>query len=289
MKNLEDNNTLWPSQSRSQNAALPLAGRTIVVTRPQDRANEMANAIVALGGEPMICPMVEVRPLPIRKENPGLLDNLQRFEWLIFTSANAVEAFHGLLKENRTASLPASLRIITVGKKTADAVREMGWCVEAIGEQTSAEGVVATLLQRGVGRSTSILFPRALEGREIIPQELAKIGANIVVLPVYQTVPVIPKDFDELRARLRERTIDAITFTSPSAVKQYFRLFPVKEWPVSHEICLAAIGQTTAAAIIEHGLRVNVIPETASAVEMVEGIAEYFKVGETKFVASSTT
>jgi uroporphyrinogen-III synthase len=265
-----------------------LSGRTIVVTRPQDRADEMVNAITALGGEPYICPMVEVQLRPLGERDRKHLDALQRFEWLIFTSASAVATFYSSLKSNGNVSLPVSLRIMTVGKKTADSVCALGWRVDAVAEHASAEGVVATLLRHGVGYGTKVLFPRALDGREFIPQELEKIGAKAVVLPVYQTVPVIPENLGGLQARLREKKIDAITFTSPSAVYQCFHLLRVEAWPMLREICVAAIGRTTAAAVAEYGLHVSIIPKATSAVEMIEAIAEYFKIGEAKFVAAST-
>jgi uroporphyrinogen III methyltransferase/synthase len=144
-----------------------------------------------------------------------------------------------------------------------------------LAEQASAEGVVATLLQQKAGVDTKILFPRALEGRELIPYELEKVGAQVVVLPVYQTAALVPKNLAGLRMRLRERKIDAITFTSPSAVQQFFHLLPLIEWPILREICLAVIGPTTAAAIREHGLRASVMPETTSAVALIEAIVEY--------------
>jgi uroporphyrinogen-III synthase len=247
----------------------------------------MVSAIRTLGGEPLICPMIEVRALPIVEEYQKLLSNLPQFEWLIFTSASAAETFYEWLKKTGNASQPASLRIVTVGKKTADAVRRLGWHVDAIAEEASAESVVATLFQHGIECNGAILFPRALEGRDVIPRELEKIGVKIFVLPVYQTVPTTPNNLDALRARLRERTIDAITFTSPSAVNQCLRLLPVKEWPILREICLAAIGHTTAAAIIEHGLNVSVMPKTASAVDMIEAIANYLSVEKAPLVGAS--
>jgi uroporphyrinogen III methyltransferase/synthase len=263
--------------SSTNKSASPLAGRTIVVTRPRDRADEMVEAITRLGGEALICPLIAVQPLPTADEHLVTLRKLNEFAWLIFTSASAVEMFRLWLEQTAAQELPATLRVIAVGEKTATAVRVQGWRVEILAEQATAEGVVATLLQQGAGSSTKILFPRALEGRELIPQELEKAGAQVVVLPVYQTVPVAPKNLAELRLRLRERQIDAITFTSPSAVQQFFHLLPLIEWPILREICLAAIGRTTATAIQEHGLRVSIMPQTTSAVALIEAMAEHFQ------------
>jgi uroporphyrinogen III methyltransferase/synthase len=185
--------------------------------------------------------------------------------------------FHLWLEQAAVQELPATLRIIAVGEKTAAAVRAYGWHVEALAERASAEGIVAALLQQRDGSNTKILFPRALEGRELIPQELEKVGAKVVVLPVYQTAPLVPKNLGELRIRLREEKIDAITFTSPSAVQQFFHLLPLSEWPILREICLAVIGPTTAAAIREHGLRASVLPETTSAAALLEAVAAHFE------------
>jgi uroporphyrinogen III methyltransferase/synthase len=258
-------------------STLPLAGRTIVVTRPRDRADEMVEAITRLGGEALICPMIAVQPLPMADEHLATLRKLDQFDWLVFTSASAVEMFHLWLETAAVKKLPATLRVIAVGEKTAAAVRVYGWHVEALAEQASAEGVVATLLRQKAGRDTKILFPSALEGRKLVPQELEKAGAQVVVLPVYQTVPATPKNLAVLSMRLHDKKIDAITFTSPSAVQQFFHLLPLVEWPVLREICLAVIGPTTAAAIREHGLQASVMPETTSAAALIEAIAEYFQ------------
>jgi uroporphyrinogen-III synthase len=263
--------------SPSNTSVSPLAGRTIVVTRPRDRADEMIDAITRLGGEALICPMIAVQPLTMAKAHLAALRNLDEFTWLIFTSASAVEMFHLWLGQAQVQELPPTLRLIAVGEKTAAAVRAREWRVETLAEQATAEGVAAALLQQGAGRGTKILFPRALEGRELIPQELEKAGAKVLVLPVYQTAPAVPKNLAELRLRLREGKIDAITFTSPSVVQQFFHLLPLGEWPVLREICLAVIGPTTAAAIQEHGLQVSVMPETTSAAALIEAIAEYFQ------------
>jgi uroporphyrinogen III methyltransferase/synthase len=262
---------------RSNTSVSPLAGRNIVVTRPRDRADEMIEAITRLGGEALIVPMIAVQPLPMAEAHLAALRKLEQFDWLVFTSTSAVEMFHLWLEKAMIKELPATLHVIAVGEKTAAVVRAHGWHVEALAERASADGVVATLLQQKAGDNTKILFPRALEGRELIPQELEKVGAQVVVLPVYQTAPATPKNLAVLRLRLREKNIDAITFTSPSAAQQFFHLLPLGEWPILREICLAAIGRTTAAAIREHGLQASVMPETTSAVALIEAIAKHFQ------------
>jgi uroporphyrinogen-III synthase len=262
--------------SSPNTSTLPLAGRTIVVTRPQDRADEMIEGITRLGGEALICPMIAVQPLPMAEEHLATLRKLDQFAWLIFTSASAVEIFRLWLEHAAVKELPSALRVIAVGEKTAVAVRAHGWRADALAERASAEGVVAMLLQQRAGSGTKILFPRALEGRGLIPRALEKVGAKVVVLPVYQTAPLVPKNLAELRIRLREKRIDAITFTSPSAVQQFFHLLPLIEWPILREVCLAAIGRTTAAAVMEHQLQAYVVPETTSAAALLEAIAEHF-------------
>ncbi len=237
----------------------------------------MIEAITQLGGEVLICPVIAVQLLPMSGEHRIVLGKLNQFAWLIFTSASAVKMFRLWLEKAAVKELPATLRLIAVGEKTAAAVRAQGWRVEILAEQASAEGVVAALLQQRAGGNTKILFPRALEGRELIPHELKKVGAKVVVLPVYQTVPAVPKNLTVLRLRLREKNIDAITFTSPSAVQQFFHLLPLSEWPILREICLAAIGRTTATAIKEQHLQPRVVPETTSAPALIEAIAEYFQ------------
>lgn len=116
--------------SPSNTSASPLAGRAIVVTRPRDRADEMVEAIMRLGGETLICPMIAVQSLPMAETQRATLRKLDEFAWLIFTSASAVQMLHVWLEQAAVQELPATLRVIAVGEKTASAVHTRGWRVE---------------------------------------------------------------------------------------------------------------------------------------------------------------
>jgi uroporphyrinogen-III synthase/uroporphyrinogen III methyltransferase/synthase len=198
--------------------ALPLANRRVLVTRAAHQAGKLSEGLRALGAEPVEVPVLEIRP----PENFDALDRalrqLDRYDWLIFTSANTVRAL-----TERAAALglapvqPAGLQIAAVGEATAAAARKAGFAIAFVPESYVAESLAAGLLE-GLHSQTQglkLLLARAATARDVIPDALRSAGAVVDVVDAYRNV--VPKAAPEQLCRALAAGIDAATFTSSSS------------------------------------------------------------------------
>jgi uroporphyrinogen-III synthase len=213
----------------------PLAGRTVLVTREEPEGGPLSAALASLGAEVVLVPVLETHP----PADPGELrreaSHLSDYDWVVFTSARAVEALAAAAGESRRAGP----QVAAIGEGTARAAREAGWEPSAIGE-------LGTLPVAG----RSVLFPAADRARPETAARLREAGAHVRVVTAYRTVA---RDgaAAELAAVLAKREADAIVLTSPSAVDVLAEAVPLREIRVR----LAAIGPTTAERLREAGAR----------------------------------
>ncbi|MEZ0576148.1 uroporphyrinogen-III C-methyltransferase, partial [Halodesulfovibrio aestuarii] len=168
---------------------LPLRGKGVVVTRAREQASGMAKSLTKLGANVIQFPTIKIDPLADYSEVHAAIKSLNEYEWVIFTSVNGVKHFWNQLAVLGldTRALGAS-KIAAIGPATADILREKGIEPDFIPEKYVAEGVVKGLLERGMDGS-KVLLPRAKVAREVLPEELRKAGAQVDILPVYETRP----------------------------------------------------------------------------------------------------
>jgi uroporphyrinogen-III synthase len=196
----------------------PLAGRRVLVTRALHQAGKLSEGLRSLGAEPVEVPVLEIRlPLSFAPLDAALRQ-LDHYDWLVLTSANAVRAL-----SDRAASLaiamlqPAGLRVAAIGEATAAAARQAGLQVAFAPEAYLAESLVAGLLPSLQNQPSShrILLARAAVARDVIPDALRAAGATVDVVDAYRNV--LPETAAErLRTALTDG-IDAATFTSSSS------------------------------------------------------------------------
>ncbi|MFP6637924.1 MAG: uroporphyrinogen-III C-methyltransferase [Nitrospinaceae bacterium] len=251
---------------------LPLFGKTIVVTRKGDQANSMIDRLHELGAEPFFFPVIET----IAPDDWTPLDNalktLSKYDGLIFTSANGVRFFAERLKavEQDIRELKG-VRIFTIGPKTAEAVRDLGIRVDVVPENFVAESLIASMENI---KGQRFLIPRATVAREILPEQLRKMGAIVDVAPTYQTV-LPSQPVDALEKRLKEGSIDVITFTSSSTVTNFLTLIGKKLLPEVKKVTIACIGPITAKTAREAGLNVKIMPEQYTVSSLMDAIENY--------------
>jgi uroporphyrinogen III methyltransferase/synthase len=251
---------------------LPLFGKTIVVTRKGDQANSMIDRLHELGAEPFFFPVIET----IAPDDWTPLDNalktLSKYDGLIFTSVNGVRFFAERLKavEQDIRELKG-VRIFTIGPKTAEAVRDLGIRVDVVPENFVAESLIASMENI---KGQRFLIPRATVAREILPEQLRKMGAIVDVAPAYQTV-LPSQPVDALEKRLKEGSIDVITFTSSSTVTNFLTLIGKKLLPEVKKVTIACIGPITAKTAREAGLNVKIMPEQYTVSSLMDAIENY--------------
>jgi uroporphyrinogen III methyltransferase/synthase len=254
----------------------PLAGRRIVVTRSPQQSAELARQLEALGAEVLLLPMVQFTDPPA--EQAETLDEairaLAEFDWLLFTSANAVRFF--LARCRSLDAWPSDLlRIAVVGPATRDALEEEGLRAAIAPHEFRAAALAEEIAVEVVGRS--ILMPRSDQAGDELPRLLRAAGAIVTDVVAYsnaQPADLAGPAFDALV----HGDADAITFFSPSAFRHFAGLFGNESLRrLSARVALAAVGPVTAEAIRQAGLPVAVEAAQATTGALVAALERHFQ------------
>jgi uroporphyrinogen III methyltransferase/synthase len=254
----------------------PLYGCTVLVPRTKDQAGDMSQRLTAYGALPIEVPTIAVEPprSPAQMERAikGLVDG--RYQWVVFTSTNAVRAVWEKFNEfGLDARAFSGVKIACVGEATADRVRAFGVSPELVpsGEQSSLglldEFPPYDSLFDPVNR---VLLPRADIATETLAEGLRERGWEIEDVTAYRTVRAAPPPA-ETREMIKTGGFDAVCFTSSSTVRN---LVGIAGKPHARTI-VACIGPKTAETAAEFGLRVDVQPETAAVGPLVDALAEH--------------
>jgi uroporphyrinogen-III synthase len=235
---------------------MALAGRRILVTRAAQQASTLVDLLQARGAEPIVVPSIEIVPPASFAPMDEALTNLSSFDWLIFTSANAVPVF---AERASAAALQtaASMRIAVIGAATGRALEPLGLAAACIPPHAVAESLAAALLPHALnahGKPTRMLLLCAAEPREHLAETLRQAGAELTVAAAYRT-QLPPSSVDLLRHALRpeSRPIDAATFTSASTVRNLHALLEAAQRELPNNLCRVSIGPVTTLALQEHG------------------------------------
>lgn len=256
----------------------PLFGKRVLVTRAKAQASELSNLIRVQGGEPIECPTIDIVPPDTWQEVDDAIEQLATYQWLVFTSVNGVKAFmQRLWHQGRDARALAGLRVCCIGPRTADAARAFGVHADLMPDAYQAEGLIETMKEAGVS-DQRVLIARAAEAREILPEELVRLGARVQIVKVYKTVaPRI--EHERIAHMLREHSIDVVTFASSSTVRNFFQLFDGAKDLKKHlnGTIIASIGPITARTVREMGLDVHVVASQNTIPALVQSLVEYVK------------
>jgi uroporphyrinogen III methyltransferase/synthase len=250
----------------------PLFGRQIVVTRAAQTSSALSDKLVELGADVIEMPATKIARLdlsPLRAE----MKVLDEYQWLIFTSRNAVTIFwEQLLGSGRDARVLAGLRIAAVGPATAGALLEHGIAVDVIPTRFVAEGLIEKLSERDDVAGARILYVTAEGAREVLPDGLTALGADVNVIEAYRSIQD-GASASRLKRALESGTVSAVTFTSASSVKSYVEI-------VGDELSLkspaASIGPQTTEAITTAGIELLVEAEESTIDGLVAAIVRTF-------------
>jgi uroporphyrinogen-III synthase len=192
-----------------------LAGRRVLVTRAAPQASKLSEGLRALGLEPVEIPIIEIRPPADFAPLDRALRSLANYDWLVLTSANAVEALAG-----RAAALGLSLtsaphlKVAAVGEATATVARDTGLPVALVPETYVAESLAKSLAEQARGKK--VLLARAAVARDVIPDALRAAGASVDVVNAYRNI--MPESAPALLREALQKGIAAAAFTSSSTV-----------------------------------------------------------------------
>ena len=255
----------------------PLFGRSVMVTRGADQAGEFATKLERLGARVYGCPTIEITPPASYADLDQAIQDLDNFHWIVFTSYNAVRYFFGRLSDHGldTRAL-GRCRVCAVGPKTAAALAPFGVRADLVPSDYKAEGVVTAFAALDIS-GKRVLFPRGDRAREVIPDELARMGAQVSSPVTYanETPEAIPAE--ALRA-LEERRVDCVTFTSSSTVQNLASILGENHFlHLMEGVQVASIGPVTSKSCQQLGLDVHMEPEEytldALAAELIRHFA----------------
>ena len=259
----------------------PLEGRTVVVTRAASQANEFVAELESYGANVIVCPTIEIAEPESYDRLDEAIDHLYGYDWLIFTSANAIDFF---LRRLNTRELNVEdldeIKVCAIGHASADKLRDAHVHVDVIPSQAKAEGVFAALSEFVGGNEQlhglNILLPRAAVARDYLPKALEEAGARVDVVTAYRTV--VPENLDRGRlSAMLAGSADCIAFTSSSTVKNLSLLFDTNDLSkILSNITIAVIGDVTAATAVEHGLKPDIKSARSTVRDLAKSIADYY-------------
>jgi uroporphyrinogen III methyltransferase/synthase len=257
----------------------PLFGRRVVVTRARAQAGELSGRLERLGAEVIEFPTIEIHP----PQDFGPLDRaiaeLDSFDWLIFTSVNGVDAFVERLSyyDLDLRAVPREAKVAAIGPATAGRVREAGLRVDAVPEEYRAEALIEPISGESVA-GKRFLIPRAKVAREVLPESLREVGAEVVAPPAYESVPS-DEGREALAKRLEAGEVDCVTFTASSTVESFIRAFGEGSAQLLEQTKVACIGPVTAGTARERGIRVDAVATEYTIPGLVEAVVDLFGAG----------
>ena len=240
----------------------------------------MANHLRALGLSPVLIPAIEI----VGPSSFAVLDaavrDLGSFDWVVFTSANAVKVF---AEKVGTSEVPSGIRLAAIGPSTARALEAAGFRADLVPPTAVAESLATALLRftlRGDKTPASFLIVRAEEGREHLPAALRDAGAAVTIAPAYRTV--VPAESIELLRELftpGDNDLGAITFTSSSTARNLLALCEAADLSLPRTALRVSIGPITSATMREIGWPPDAEAPMATVESLAETVGQALKTG----------
>jgi len=259
------------------NAPAPLAGKRIVITRAIEQAHALKDRLEAMGAVVLLLPAVSFSEPANTADLDRAIRSLGTFDWILFTSANAVRFFSSRCR--KLGVVPGEfgmLRFAAVGPATASAAAAEGFSIDFV-----AQEFLGVALAREMGAALSgkrALLPRSERAGRDLPEALRAAGADVTEVTAYHTGGIGAADPGVVEA-VREARVDVVSFFSPSAVENLRGELGAEALSrLATNAALAAVGPLTAAALRNAGLPVSIQAPEATSEAMAAAIQKYFSV-----------
>jgi uroporphyrinogen III methyltransferase / synthase len=262
----------------------PLFGLRVAVTRRREQADEVCRRLAELGAEPIVLPVTRIAGASADEARAvgQALDQLATFDWLLFASAVGVGRFFDeLAARGLDARVLAGVRVACVGDKTAEELGRRGVRADVVPSRADAVGAAEAIVaaRGGSASGARVLVARASGGREEAVERLSAAGAAVATIELYRSEPAEPAGDPILRhelERLRAGDIDVVALFAPSQVRALFDLLGEDAADVLARCrAIAAIGETTRAALMSRGVHVDVVPRAATGPALAEALAAH--------------
>lgn len=250
-------------------APLSLWGKRIVITRPRNSAGVLRKLLRRAGAVPLTCPLLRTAPPLTSAKLDEAIEQLASYDWLLFTSPNAVRAmFRRLAVLRRDTRALAGIKIGAVGPGTADVLRKMGIQADLVPDKATGRGLAEAIVSHFGTPPRRALLPCSDLARPELADALRAAGGQVDDVVAYRTLAIRPRPIE---LNLLRHAADAIVFCSPSAVRQ-FRTLEIDV----RGAAIACIGSTTAEAVRQAGLNPSIIADRPTATDLVMQLQAYF-------------
>jgi uroporphyrinogen III methyltransferase/synthase len=257
----------------------PLFGKRIVVTRSLEQAGELIEMLEERGAEAIPAPTIRIAPFEDLTALDSACLEAGRFDWIVFTSGNGVEHFMDRLLAISDVRELKGVCVCSIGPSTATRLARYGIRADLTPAEFRAEAVVDALKSTGALEGKRFLLPRADIARDLLADELRGVGADVVEVVAYRTMPAAT-DRDggpDIYRMLLDRQIDAVTFTSASTVRNFVaNLGREQAVDLLRTTVVAAIGPVTAEAAQQLDIPTNVMPARYTIPDLVDALVEHF-------------
>lgn len=250
-----------------------LAGKRVLITRPRSEAEAMARELRERGAEPIVAPTIAIEPPDDEAPATQAIREIDRYDWVVFTSRAGVDAFFRNLKDAGDLRFLSHLKFATVGPKTADRLWSYGMRAHLVSKRFTSDDAAAELLAQ-TREGERVLIYAAQDNRDILRSELANGARKTTAVAAYATRLVHDPDFTQ-----RVRDADVVTFTSASTVRGFLAAFENAPAAITaaNDKTVACIGPITADEARALGLRVDVVPDEFTTQALIEALEVYFQ------------
>ena len=240
----------------------------VAITRPKDRAKKACEIVEKLGGEPILAPTLDLKPVNTESLKE-LVERKDELDWIIFTSPTTIVSLNKFYPEFIKT---LNCKLAVIGNKTGRLAEKNGLTVDLMPEDFTAEGLIKEFKKQQITGKT-IGIPRTASARAILPEELEKLGNKVILAEAYKSLfPMDEKAVKELILKIENKEIDAITFTSPLTVENFFEIVDDKEkiaGLLSENLLTVSIGPITAKVLDKYNID-YIYPDTYTVPDMME-------------------
>ncbi|MEZ5286589.1 MAG: uroporphyrinogen-III synthase [Vicinamibacterales bacterium] len=260
----------------------PLFGRRVLVTRSREQAPDLVELLEFNGAEAVEAPVLRIAPPEDLTAMEQALAALRSFDWVVFTTTNAVDSVVGsLLTVARDLRALAGPSVCAVGPGTASRLHRVGITPDAQPSDHRSAGVVGAMNNGRPLAGSRVLLPVA-EGGETLADDLRSAGADVTEVPAYRTITEEGDAHLGLYRQMLDRRIDAVTFTSGNTVRAFVDIYGTEQAPdLLAGTVVATIGPSAADAAAGAGIRVDVATEGATMAVLVDGLIRHFRPSST--------
>lgn len=247
----------------------------VAITRPKDRAQKACEIVERLGGEAILAPTLDLKPVNTRSLK-DFVAKKDEFDWIVFTSPTTIVSLNKFYPDFIKS---ITCKLAAIGNKTGKLLEKQGLTIDLIPADFTTEGLIDEFKKHGITGKV-IGIPRTASARPVLPEELEKLGNEVILAEAYKSLfPMDSKAVKDLISKIENKKIDAITFTSPLTVENFFEIVEDKEKIaklLSDNLITVSIGPITAKVLEKYNVA-YIYPDTYTVPDMMELLFEKLK------------